>query len=114
MKIINRTAVVIKPKQPFVDWLNSIPGESSDNTLENMPEENTTFLIPELFGPKESLAYIKKVYSQVFEFELFEWFTAEDLWPQKRTWKMFQDWFYIEMNSEVLDFVEGDIEKEEL
>ena len=67
MQSINRTGVVIKPKQPFVDWLNSIPGENSDNNLGNMPTENTTFLIPEFFCPKESMTYVKKIYSQLFE-----------------------------------------------
>jgi hypothetical protein len=114
MQSINRTAVVIKPKQPFVDWLNSIPGEKSDYTLEKMPSEHTTYLIPEFFGPDESRTYIKKIYSYIFEFELFGWYTPEELWPQKRTWNMFQEWFDIEINSEVFDLVEGDIEKEEM
>ena len=114
MQSINRTAIIIKPKQPFVDWLNTIPGEKSDNTIENTSSENTTFLIPEFFGHKESRAYIKKIYSYIFEFELFGWYTNEELWPQKRTWNMFQEWFVIEINSEVFDLVEGDIEKEEM
>jgi len=114
MQSINRTAVIIKPKQPFVDWLNSIPGEKSDNTIENISSENTTFLIPEFFGRKESRAYIKEIYFQIFEFELFAWYTAQKLWPKKRTWKMFQEWFEIEINSEVFDLVDGDIEKEEM
>ena len=115
MQSVNRTAVVIRPKQPFVDWLNSIPGESSNNTLKTVTSENLTFLIPDFFGPKESLDYIKEVYSDIFKFELFGWYTAEELWPQKRNWKMFQEWFSIEINSEVLDLVvDEEIEKEDL
>jgi len=116
MQSVNRTAVIIKPKQPFVDWLNSIPGESSDNTLESVSSENLTFLIPQFFGPVESLDYIKDYYGQIFEYELFGWYTAEELWPkEKRNWKMFQEWFDIEINSEVIDLVDDeDIEKEEL
>ena len=116
MQSVNRTAVVIKPKQPFVDWLNSIPDESSDNTIESISEDNSTFLVPEFFGPDESLEYIKKQYSQIFEWELFGWYTDEELWPQgKRSWKMFQEWFDVEINSEVIDMVDvEEIEKEEL
>ncbi len=115
MQSVNRTAVVIKPKQPFVDWLNSIPGESSDNTLETVSSENLTFLIPDFFGPVESMDYIKEEYSQIFEYELFGWYTAEELWPVKRDLKIFQKWFSIEINSEVIDLVDDeDIEKEEL
>jgi len=115
MKIINRTAVVIKPKQPFVDWLNSFPDDKHKYTLEQMSKrENLTFLIPEYDTPEESMRYVKKNYNIIFEFELWGWITTEELWPENRTWKMFQDWFYIEMNSEVFDLVDADIEKEEL
>lgn len=115
MQIVNRTAVIIKPKQPFVDWLNSIPGGSSENTIENISRENTTFLIPEFFGPVESMEYLKKYYNLIFEFEFFGWYTDEELWPQKRDWKMFQQWFDVEINSEVFDLVgDEEIEKEEM
>ena len=114
MENINRTAVVIKPKQPFIDWLNSIPGESSDNTLETTSTDNITFLIPEFFGPNESMDYIKKRYFQIFELELLGWYTAKELWPKKRTWEVFQEWFDIEINSEVFDLVDGEIEKEDM
>lgn len=114
MQSINRTAVVIKAKQPFVDWLNSIPGETTDNTIETVSSENSTFLIPEFFGPVESLDYIKKIYSDIFEYELIAWYTDEELWPRKRNWEMFQEWFSIKINSEVIDLVDDDIEKEEL
>ena len=114
MQSINRTAVIIKPKQPFVDWLNSIPDEEVVFTLERVSEDNITFLIPPYESPDESLAYIKKIYSYLFEFELFGWYTDKKLWPKKRTWKMFQDWFEVEINSEVFDLVDGDIEKEEM
>ena len=114
MESINRTAVVIKPKQPFIDWLNSIPDEDIDFTLEQVSEDNITFLISEYDDPRDSRAYIKKIYSDIFEFELFGWIVTEELWPKKRTWEMFQEWFSIEINSEVFDLVDGDIDKEEM
>ena len=79
MQSVNRTAVIIKPKQPFVDWLNTIPGETTDNTIETVSSENSTFLIPEFFGPVESLNYIKKNYSYIFEYELIAWYTDRTL-----------------------------------
>ena len=114
MESINRTAVVIKPKQPFIDWINSIPDENIDFTLEQISADNITFLVPGHDDPRDSRAYIKKIYSDIFEFELFGWITTEELWPKNRTWKMFQEWFDIEINSEVFDLVDGKIEKEEM
>ena len=51
MQSINRTAVVIKAKQPFVDWINSSPDDSSNYTLEQIDKDNLTFLIPEYDDP---------------------------------------------------------------
>ncbi len=114
MHSINRTAVIIKPKQPFLDWLNSIPGDDIDYSLEQISTDNLAFLIPEYDSPEGSMNYIRKKYSQIFEWELWGWIRAEELWPKNRTWKMFQEWFGIEINSEVFDLVEGEIEKEEV
>jgi hypothetical protein len=114
MKSVNRTAVIVKPKQPFVDWLNSILNDKSDYTLDKVSAQNLVFLIPEYDYPQQSMDYIKKVYAHIFEFELFGWYTDEELWPEKRSWKMFQEWFSIEINSEVFDLVDGTIEKEDM
>ena len=39
---------------------------------------------------------------------------TKELWPVEKNWKMFQEWFRIEINSEVIDLVDKDIEKEEI
>ena len=114
MESINRTAVVIKPKQPFIDWLNSIPDENIDFTLEQISNDNITFLIPQYDNPEDSKRYIEKRFNQIFEWELFGWITTEELWPKNRTWKMFQEWFSVEINSEIFDLVDSEIEKEEM
>jgi hypothetical protein len=114
MQSINRTAVVIKPKEPFVDWLNSIPDEDIDFTLERISEDNITFLIPQYDNPEDSKNCIRKRFKQIFEWELWGWIVTKELWPKKRTWKIFQEWFDIEINSEIFDLVDGEIEKEEM
>ena len=91
MQSINRTAVIIKPKQPFVDWLNSIPGESSDNTIENISSENTTFLIPELFGHKESQAYIKKYMTRYLSLSFLPGIPPKNSGQRKEPGKCFRN-----------------------
>jgi len=83
-------------------------------TLDNLTNENTTYLIPDFFSPRESMSCVKKIHSLIFEFELFGWYTDDKLWPRERNWKMFQQWFNIEINSEVFDLVNGKLEKEDL
>ena len=114
MQSINRTAVVIKPKQPFVDWINSIPGDSSNYTLEQLSEENTTFLVPESNNIENSKNYIRNNYRVIFEFELWGWMKKEGVWPKNRNWEMFNKWFDIEINSEVFDLVDEEIEKDDV
>ena len=114
MKSINRMAVVIKPKQPFIDWINSMPGDSSNYTIEQIAKNNLTFLVPEYDNTVSTMNYIKKKYKIIFEWELWGWITDEELWPEKRNWKMFNEWFDIEISSEVFDMVDLAIEKEEL
>jgi len=114
MQNINRTAVVVKPKQPFIDWLKSIPDDDFDYTLEQISADNLIFLIPQSDNPNEAMEYIRKGYGLIFEWAFGVWATAEELWPAKRNWKMLNDWFDIEICSEVFDLVDGRIEKEDV
>ena len=70
--------------------------------------------MPEYDDPENSMRYIKKNYDIIFEFELFGWITVEELWPKKRNWGMFKEWFNVEINSEVFDLVDESIEREDL
>ena len=114
MHSINRTAITIKPKQPFIDWINTPPDDSHNYTLEEITRDNTTFLIPQYDNPDSITRYIRKHYSFLFEWELWGWITDETYWPNNRTWKVFQEWFEVQVSSEVFDMVDKTIEKEEV
>ena len=55
MQSINRTAVVVRFKEPFVDWLNSLPDDDFNYTLERVSTDNLTFLIPESDSPEGTI-----------------------------------------------------------
>ena len=44
---LNRSAIVVKPKQPFLDWLHGADSTSSDLTLQELVLEPAIYLIPE-------------------------------------------------------------------
>lgn len=113
MQSINRTAVVVKPKQPFIDWLKSMPDDDSDYGLKEVSEDNLTFLIPEFNSPDEAMEYIRERYGLILEWAFGGWAATEELWPAKRNWKMLNEWFDIEIHSEVFDLADGRIEKED-
>jgi hypothetical protein len=61
----------------------------------------------------EYIKYLKKIYKKVFEIELESWSIDKGTWPKKRSFSLFEKWFYIEFHSEVFDALGTDIEKED-
>jgi len=45
--MLNRSAIVVKPRQPFLDWLHSADPTSHRLTLRDLTREPTIYLIPE-------------------------------------------------------------------
>lgn len=44
---LNRSAIVVKPKQPFLDWLRTADPTSRNLTLQELVREPAIYLIPE-------------------------------------------------------------------
>jgi hypothetical protein len=79
MQFLNRSVVIIKPKQPFVDWVNSTdPDAHFKLTLEQIRSDPTCILIPEFDSPKEGKDYIKKIYNYIWQWKLFGYWTNVD------------------------------------
>jgi hypothetical protein len=115
MQFLNRSVAIIKPKQPFVDWVNSTdPNSDFKMTLEQIRSDPTCILIPEFVHPNEGQSYIKKHYNDIWHWSLYGYWTDEKAYPKSRTYKKFIEWFDVELGSEVLDFLDEEIEKEEL
>jgi hypothetical protein len=45
--MLNRSAIVVKPRQPFMDWLHTADPTSHRLTLRELSREPTIYLIPE-------------------------------------------------------------------
>lgn len=94
---INRNAIVIRPLQPFIDWLNSINTVSEE---EPVKESNVYLIADEVYDVED---WLKRKYDQFFKMELEEWHTNKKQWPKKRSYKMFKQWFNIEFSTMVYD-----------
>ena len=101
---VNRSAIIIKPLQPFIDWCSGLyPGNIEDI------KETTTYLISEDIEDIES--WLSKKFDKLFTFELNSWHTNKKEWPQKRNYKMFKEWFQIDTSTTVFDFEINPIQK---
>lgn len=67
-------------------------------------KERTVYLITEE-DAEDITAWIKRNYKNLFESELNDWYLDSELWPSKRTLKVFHEWFEVECHSVILDTV---------
>jgi hypothetical protein len=113
MYFINRALVILKPKQPLVDWAASLPdGDLDDLTLEEARKDCTAFLIPEGKHDGDAEAYLRRNYAVLFEIELDSWYRDPERWPSKRTYQLFMEWFDVDIHGIVMDAVEAPLVRE--
>ncbi len=110
---INRDALIIFPKQPLIDWVNSLDDENITDCPKLLThDEGNVYLIPETHYHGEALELIKDNVTYFFEEELNSWYTDESLWPKELTWEMFQEWFHISIQSVVIDTLDEPLLKD--
>ncbi len=102
---INRSAIIIKPMQPFIDWCSNL---YPDNL--NEIKQTNTYLISE--DIEDIDLWLTKKFDKLFSFELESWDTNKKQWPQKRNYKMFKEWFEIDISTLIYDFEDRPILKE--
>lgn len=114
MHIVNRNVLLVKPRKPFVDWANRLPGAETLKVSEGeLRNDCLSVLIPDFAHEEQATAYIQTIYRFLFEEMLFSWCTDDKLWPKQRSFRTFQQWFDIEMHSMIVDTVEDEIRREE-
>jgi hypothetical protein len=102
---IDRYAIVVKPLKPFADWLFNLYPE------DGFPEfiESAIYLINDEIDDLEM--WLKKKFDKFFMLELENWHTHKKEWPQKRTYKMFKQWFQVELSTMVFDMEKQPVSK---
>lgn len=108
--MINRSAVMIRPQQPFLQWVNAL---EHSHVVSDSDCEPTAYLLPVSLADDEAWSHLETVYLDIFDAELEAWDLDETHWPAGRTFSMFQEWFEIHMISMIQDLVEGPIVEED-
>ena len=112
--MINRAAVLVRLKQPFIDWINSADPEDTREpvSLEEANEERTIYLIAEDEAEVVD-KWLELNYVQIFECELEDWVMDSSLWPEDLSKEKFDEWCSIECHSVIMDTVGDVIEDDE-
>jgi len=113
--MINRSAVILKCKEPFIKWVNDADPYKDDPgiTIESANQDRTVYLILENDAEKLE-EWISLNFKELFESELEDWYTDESLWPKKRNRKIFNEWFEVQCHSVLIDTVGSKIVDDEI
>jgi hypothetical protein len=109
--MLNRCALTIKAKKPFLSWLKSLP-DPCDMTLDQVNSETSVYLLPDYTFDNQQEEILAHYFDLVFEEQLAAWWTAEENWPEDRSLKVFKKWFDVEFHSMVFDLVDAPLKKD--
>jgi hypothetical protein len=112
---INRSLVVLLPKQPVLDWIIRVDPNAPQLTLEELRQEQDAFLISQRSVETVDKAerWIHRRWKVFFESFLHEWYTEASWWPKNRSLKMFKQWFDVQYHSMVWDLAGETVEQED-
>lgn len=105
MKLLNRSALSVRPTRHFVDWINELEPTMGDDdlTLDDVERESTVYLIPEMDTPEALEAFVHERYPAILETELRAWEEDERQWPERLDWSLFQRFLQIEHSYLAID-----------
>lgn len=102
--MINRSAITVRARQPFLDWLLKLPDPTgTKTTLEEINEDRTVYLLPEYDHDDEREDLLTHFFDMLFESQLEAWWTDDAQWPLVRDLKTFNEWFEVEHHSIIED-----------
>ncbi len=111
--MINRAAILLKLKQPAVDWINEVdPVDNHRVNLKSANEDRAVYLVDdEVADDSVNVAHwLRLNWEALFNAELEAWYLDESLWIQGRSFELFQEWFEIECHPVITDTVDTAIE----
>jgi hypothetical protein len=112
--VLNRAALILRYKQPFVDWINAAdPAPTSHTlTLAEVNQERTVYLV-EVEDEDELAEWLARHHEELFEEELNGWYTDPALWPHDRSLKMLHEWCSFELHTVFVDTGESPLQDDE-
>lgn len=103
MGIVNRVALIVRPKRKYVEWANGVASERPTLSLEEARGLGAVYLVDAREIPPDLSGIIDAYGVEVFEHELAAWDADEDCWPKNRTPHSFRDWFDVQVIENVYD-----------
>ena len=114
MKLVNRFAIIITPKQAFFDWINAIFPEFPEVDYSSTKHDiSKIYLIKERDGNFDVEKIVRKYFREICVNEIFEWCNDDDVVPKRLTWKLFEDLFDFSLQSMIIDLSDSILLRED-
>lgn len=103
--MLNRAALILRYKQPFVDWINAADPSPTSHvlSLEDVNDEHTVYLLEHVESQDELADWLSYNHEALFESELEGWYTDPVLWPKDRSLELLKRWCSLELHSVVVN-----------
>lgn len=100
-----KMAIVLLPKEPFIEWLNVLTQKGMYSVKDNDP---TVYLLPEHYkDPLEVEDALKDIYLPIFINELNQVDEDPISQPRDKPYEMFREWFDVKIVMDVFE-LQGD------
>lgn len=110
--LLNPSALVVKPKEPFLDWLHKADPTSHELALEDLVSEPTVYLIPECETSEEVAEVLQELCEKIFVDQLDGWYRDQAPWPKDSSFDVFSRWFDFEHHSMLMDLCDEPLIRE--
>ena len=108
--MINRSAVVVRYREAFCDWLRSI-GVEEEEFQDHA--DKSVYLIGECEYPEDQDEVLRESASAIFYEEVSAWHLESEQYPDFNDFTLFATWFETEFFDMVYDALDGPLTKSE-
>ena len=89
-RTINRAALIVRPKQPYVDWANSVDNDGPRAILQELRTDPSIYLVETFDFLDDFDLLVDDTWEWIFREQLNGWMRDPDLWPEGLTREMFR------------------------
>jgi hypothetical protein len=105
MKIVNRVALVVYGKEPFLKWARETGGPEWDAEMDKEARNPCCYLVPEEAMVGEMNVLLDGCWEMIFSDMLDGWISEKELWPEM-SFELFKTWFRVERTLSVVDLAD--------
>ena len=112
MVTVNRSAIIVEPREPFLNWLHAADPTSRKLTLRERTGEPTIYLVRECDPGDELEQALRELCEEIFTEQLAGWYTDTETWPEDRSFDAFCRWFDFRHHSMLVDLCDEPLTQE--